>query len=179
MTDRISADHRPGWGWILAYGVLLVLVGLLALLSPLATGLAVGVLMAIVLVLGGVAALAAGLSRRGWHSHWLDIVVGLLCLVFGALILWQPFVGALSLVWAIGVWLALLGIIELAAASRSRHHRGRLILLGIVDVVLGAWLFLSSPATALIALSVLVGLSFVIRGLILASWAFTRRRALA
>ena len=176
MTDSISAHHRPGWGWILAYGILLMLIGILALLSPMATGFATGLLLATMLIVGGIAALAAGMSRRGWHSHWLDIAVGLLSLIIGALVLWQPFVGALSVVWAIGIWLALLGIIELSAATRSIHHRGRLIFLGIVDVILGGWLFLSPPAAALIALSALVGLSFMLRGLFLATYALSFRR---
>src|SRR3546814_9481448 len=34
--------HTTGWGWILAYGVIVFLVGLLALFNPLATGMATG-----------------------------------------------------------------------------------------------------------------------------------------
>src|SRR3546814_18708121 len=42
--------HTTGWGWILAYGVIVFLVGMLALFNPPATGMATGLLIGVMLV---------------------------------------------------------------------------------------------------------------------------------
>src|SRR3546814_12400966 len=63
--------HTTGWGWILAYGVIVFLVGLLALFNPLATGMATGLLIGVMLVVYGIFAIIAGvssLSRRARRS---------------------------------------------------------------------------------------------------------------
>lgn len=162
-----SLRHSRNWGWILAYGLLLVAIGFIALFEPIATGLATGFFIAFVLFCAGVAALAAGFSLRGWHNRWLDILLGVLAIAVGFVAIWHPFFAAFSLVWFIGAWLLLSGISELVAGFRASSHRWPLILLGIVNIVLGLYLFFSGPFTALIALSVLVGFSFVLRGIML------------
>src|SRR3546814_1240618 len=54
--------HKTGWGWILAYGVIVFLVGLLALFNPIATGMATGLLIGVMLVVYGIFAIIAGVS---------------------------------------------------------------------------------------------------------------------
>ncbi|WP_157216383.1 HdeD family acid-resistance protein [Flavisphingomonas formosensis] len=168
--------HRGNWGWILAYGLVSIGIGVLALAEPLATGFATGLFLATLLILGGAIALAAGFSTRGWHNHWLDIVTGLVAIALGLLIIWHPFLGAISIVWFIGAWLFTGGILELVAGFRATEHRGMLILLGIVDMVLGLYLFLAGPLTALFVLALLVGLSFLFRGAMLCLLALRLRR---
>lgn len=165
--DRWMRQHT-GWGWILAYGVLLAVIGALALLQPIATGLATGLLLAFVLISGGVLGILAGFTAKGWRSHWLDVAVGLLSLLLGLAVLWNPFLGAFSLVWAIGLWLLVCGGLEVSAGFRPALHRGWLILLGVIDILLGIYLVLAGPADALVILAVLVGLSFLVRGIFLA-----------
>ncbi len=157
-------DRRGASGWIFAYGLLLMAIGIIALARPLATGLATGLFIAFLLLAGGVAGLVAGFSGRGWRSNWLDAVTGLLSLLLGLLVLADPFAGALSLVWMIGLWLLLVGAFELVAAMRSSTHRGLLALLGALDVLLGIGLLLVGPVAALMMLAVMVGVSFLFRG---------------
>lgn len=175
-TDDRGIRHSGNWGWVMAYGVLLLVIGVFALLEPLATGLATGMFIAALLICGGTLALIAGFTTRGWHSRWLDIVTGVLALALGVLMLWHPFLGAFSLVWFIGLWLFGSGILELMAGLRAAPHRAMLILLGVVDVVLGFSLFLAGPLTALIVLAILVGVSFLFRGALMCALALRLRR---
>lgn len=153
-----------GWGWLMAYGVISIIIGVLALIQPLATGLAVGLLLSFLLIISGVTALIAGISGNGWRNRWLDIGLGLVSLVLGIVILFNPFAGAVSLVWLIGCWLLAIGVLEIIAAFRTSSHRGWLIFLGIVDIILGAIVALSGPVFALAFLAVAVGVSLILRG---------------
>ena len=174
MTDSGTGN---GWGWILAYGIMLIVIGALALVEPLATGFATGLLLAWLLLASGVLAVVAGFSGRSWRNRWLDIVSGLAWLLLGGLILWNPIAGALSLVLLLGLWLVASGVIELAAAFRGARHRGWLILLGGIDIVVGAVLLFAGPAAALTFLAAAIGISFLFRGFLLAAFALRLRGA--
>lgn len=158
---------RPGhsnWGWVAGYGAALLALGIIPFLQPVLAGLALAWIVGFVLILAGVLALWAGLSGRGWRSHWLDLGIGALSIVVGGAMLASPIFGALSLAWMLGFWLVICGVAELAAISTMRLHRGWLALLGIIDVVLGFFLFAADPVTALAFLGFTIGLSLAFRG---------------
>lgn len=170
QEDNPSARSRPirtGWGWILAYAVLVILIGILALANPIATGIATGVLFGLMLLLYGALAIAAGLSSLSKRARWVEILLGVLALIGGFIVLFNPFAGALSLVWAIGAWLLVAGIFEIVGAIRVAQDRGWRLFLGIIDALLGALLLFSGPATGIAFLAIAVGLSFLFRGLFL------------
>jgi len=162
-----SMDLKTGWGWILAYAVLVIAIGILALVNPIATGFATGVLVGGMLLVYGVMAIAAGLSALSNRGRWIELLLGILALIAGVVILFNPFAGALSLVWAIGAWLLVAGVFEIVGAFRSAEDRGWRLFLGAVDVVLGALLLFSGPAIGLTYLAFAVGFSFLFRGIFL------------
>src|SRR3546814_20602022 len=75
--------HTTGWGWILAYGVIVFLVGLLALFNPLATGMATGLLLGVMLVVYGIFAILSGLSSFSRPARWMALLLGGLGLLAG------------------------------------------------------------------------------------------------
>jgi len=171
-----TAGLGKGWGWILAYGIIVIIIGFIALTNPLATGLATGVLLAIGLILYGAVAVVSALSALSQRGRWIELILGLLALLAGAAILLQPWLGALSLVWAIGFWLVVSGVFELVTAFRFATDRGWRLFLGLLDLVLGIILMWAPPGAQLAWLALIVGISFLFRGLFLVMLAFTLRR---
>ena len=131
LTSSVETEPGPAWGWILAYGVLVVLIGSLALGNPLATGLATGFLLGVMLLTYGLVALISGLSSLSKRGRWIEALLGLLGVAAGGFVLFAPFAGALSLVWAIGFWLFVAGILELVSAIKGSHDRGWRFALGL------------------------------------------------
>lgn len=176
--DRMEwQGGRARWGWVAGYGAALLLLGLIPFLQPVLAGLALASIVGVVLILTGGLALWAGISRRGWRSHWLDIAIGLLSILVGCAMLASPVLGALSLAWMLGFWLVVCGVAELAAISTTRLHRGWLALLGVIDIVLGFFLFAADPVTALAFLGFTIGLSLTVRGASLIVLGLRLRRA--
>lgn len=177
-STPFAARPGTGWRWILAYGVLVVVIGFLALLNPLATGLATGLFLAAVLIVYGVAALISAVSSLAQRGRWVELVLGLLALAAGILIAFAPYLGALSLVWATGFWLFVSGVVQIGCAIRVKADRGWRLLLGIVDLLLGLILLFAGPLPGLAILALMVGISFLFRGVFLITLALGIRRIL-
>lgn len=175
-TEAFDGKIKTGWGWVLAYAVLVIIVGLLALANPAITGLATGVMLGVVLLVYGGFSIFAGFSSLKGRARWIEILLGVLAVIAGLIVIFNPFAGAISLVWAIGAWLLVAGIFEVISAIKAQYDRGWRLFLGVIDVLLGAFLLFSSPATGLAFLAITVGISFLFRGIFLAMLAFGLRR---
>lgn len=158
------------WKWILSFGIVLILVGIVAIANPFATVIATSLLFAIGLLVAGSFSLAAGITAKGASGRLAEIFFGILALVSSCLVFVSPVEGALSLVWALGALYTISGVLELVSAVLRRSaHRWGVILLGIADILIGLWVLFLLPGTALIALAFVVGISFIIRGAFLSA----------
>lgn len=115
MTDFTRS--RPvassaGWGWTLAYGIVSVLIGILAFSAPFPATLAATVVVGFFFLVGGIASLVAGFSSRNDHRGYSPFV-GLLSVLVGGYMVFAPVGGALSLTLMVIVWLGARGITEI------------------------------------------------------------------
>jgi uncharacterized membrane protein HdeD (DUF308 family) len=156
---------KTGWGWVLVAGILFVIVGVLAVLQPLITGLAVGIYLGASFIVAGAFAAASGVVNIRQRGAWLFIILGILAMIAGAYMALLPLNAAVSLVWAIGVWMIVAGAFELYTATQIRLHRAWMIFIGLVDVALGLVLLWIDPVSAIEVLAWMVGFSFVMRGI--------------
>ncbi|MYL99044.1 hypothetical protein GR702_14850 [Novosphingobium sp. FGD1] len=173
-----SMRKAPGnpWGWVLAYGILLLIVALVVLVNPLVAGVATGLLLGVVLVVYGVAAIASGWTALSSRARWTEVLLGVLALIAGIFAIVNPVAGALSLVWAIGVWLVVSGILQISFALKGRHDRGWRLFLGALDVILGLILVFAGPAPSLAFLAVIVAVSLTVRGVFLIMLAMSLKK---
>jgi|tagenome__1003787_1003787.scaffolds.fasta_scaffold20629571_2 uncharacterized membrane protein HdeD (DUF308 family) len=175
MAETVNALPRPreadshgrisDWpGWDYVPGIAFLVIGALALAEPPLASLAAGIYLGAMICIAGGFMLAGGVVGVKHRGAWLAILLGLLSLAAGLIILFNPIIGAVSLVWVIGAWFMVGGIFEIVSAFNLRAGRGWLIFVGIVNVVLGAYTIMLPPAAAFAFLGYLVGLSLVFRG---------------
>ena len=117
LVAAIRRGHLGrSWAWFLLEGIAGIAAGVVAFLYPGVTLFALVLVVGLraialgVLELGGAFASEAELSR----SRWLYALTGIVSILFGALLLWQPLVGAFALVWSIGVYAIVFGAMTLA-----------------------------------------------------------------
>ena len=110
---------KTGWGWVLVAGILFVIVGVLAVLQPLITSLAVGIYLGASFIVAGAFAVASGVANFKQKGAWLYIVLGILAMIAGGYLAMLPLNAAVSLVWAIGIWMIVAGSFELSTFSMS------------------------------------------------------------
>ncbi len=116
---RNTREH--GWGLLLTQGILGILAGAIALIWPGITALAFLYLLAAWAILTGIVELIAPLSfpMSGGRAV-LSVLAGLVSIVFGVLIAAQPSSGLLAVVWLIGVYAIVFGIMYIAVYFQSR-----------------------------------------------------------
>lgn len=171
MTDParpIDPADRPragaGWGWILGYGIVSVLLGAAAFLWPFSATLAATLVVGAFFIAAGAISIGAGVFGRGHEGRGYAIGFGILSLLIGLVMAFEPATGALSLTLMVAVWLAIRGLLELVIGARMRRGRGWMIVLGMVNIVLAIVIVMTVPLSALTLPGFILGLSFVFGG---------------
>lgn len=174
MTDARTAPLSPppasaprigaGWGWIMAYGIVSVALGLAAFAWPFAATVAATIVIGALFFMSGVFAVAAGLFGQGSESRGYSILFGIVSLVVGAIMVLKPATGAISLTVMVAVWLAVRGALELYTGFRMRRRKASMIALGVINLLLAIFIVATVPFSALTLPGFVLGISFLFGG---------------
>ena len=153
-------------GWLIALGVLTILTGILAIASPLLSGLIVVVCIGIALTIGGCARTIAAFSAGSFGQDALAFVGGILILGVGLILAARPGVGLATLTLTLGACLLLDGISSTVLAFRLRPETGwgSMLFSAITSVILGFLLLREWPLSGVWAIGTLVGANLLVSG---------------
>jgi uncharacterized membrane protein HdeD (DUF308 family) len=164
---------------LLVRGVLAVLFGIVALVWPKVTILALALLFGAFALVDGVSSLMAAFRRHGdaWHraGHALAGVIGV---VAGVVTLLWPGITALVLVLMIAAWAVVSGVADVWTGFRLRDvipAPWLMIVVGALSVVAGVILF-ARPGAGALAIAIVIGAYALVSGalMLLAAWRLSR-----
>jgi len=166
------------WGWVLAFSVATLILGVLVMAWPSATVKLVALLFGLQLFVGGLFSLVRAFTRGGEGSRVLLAVLGVLGILVGIFVLRHLFQTVVILVILLGVYWVLHGIIEFFVAidQRGAPARGLNAAMGILSFIAGV-IVLSWPSPTLLVLVWVLGVWLVVYGLVGIAGAFMVRRA--
>src|SRR6266545_1808479 len=122
-----AIGHRgsdPDWGFNLVIGILGIIIGFLTFHAPGITALALVIYIAAWALMIGATEIALAIKlRREIKGEWFLILMGLASIVFAVMLLWNPIPGALALVWLIGSYAIIFGILGIFFGFRLRSLR--------------------------------------------------------
>lgn len=122
IVDSIRYRDRIDnwWLWLLD-GVLSLVIGALMLFMPGATAIVLLMILAAWAIVGGIFRIVAAIQlRKRIEGEWLLALNGVLSILFGILLFVVPGAGVLSLVWLIGLWAVVFGVLFIMLAFRLR-----------------------------------------------------------
>ena len=157
---------RQASRWSIVWGVLLVILGALALASPLMAAVAVNVVISWLIVLAGVVHLiTAFYSHRAGSVIW-RVLVGLAYVFFGVYLIAHPAVGVASLTLVLATLFLIEGILNIALyfQVRAMQRAGWFLLDGIITLILGLMIYLQWPSSSAWAIGTIVGISLIVSG---------------
>jgi uncharacterized membrane protein HdeD (DUF308 family) len=163
----LSYSHvRSKWGWFVALGVALVLLGVLALGDVVAVTLASAVFVGAMFLVGGIFHLIHAFMVKTWSGFLMNVLAGVLYVIGGALIMDEPIAGALLITIFLIAALVVGGALRITVALRHREMGGwwLMVLSGLVSVVIGILLYGSLPWSGLWVLGTLIGVELLVQG---------------
>jgi len=174
MPARMNADPadmvaRVGrhWGWVLAFGIVTVLLGIIALAWPGRTLIVVAVLFGAQLIVMGIFRFvnAIATDELPGSSRVLLALLGVLSLIVGLYAVRHLLVTLFALVVLLGIFWVVSGAIELfmALSHRDMSQRGWTAIMGGISVVAGI-IVLAYPSISLLVLAVLLSIWLIIFG---------------
>jgi uncharacterized membrane protein HdeD (DUF308 family) len=168
MANATSFDARqpatvPGRGWQIAWGVLLLLAGVLALMMPAVAALATALFLAWLLMLGGIFEIAYAVQTRSRPGFGWKLASGVLTLLLGLAIGVVPLAGVASLALLVGGFLLAGGIARIVLALRLKPLRGWgwVLFDGALSIVLAVLILLGWPQSSLAIIGLMTGFSLV------------------
>ena len=164
--------------WYLIEGVLLVVAGILAVIYPVISSVAVIVLLGWLLIISG-ALQGLSLIGAGHVPHfWLQLISVILAVLVGVLFLRDPAQGLLTITLLLIIFFMIEGIskIVFSLTIRPFPNWGGVLASGLVGILLSAILWASLPVTALWLIGFLIGIELISVGSAIAYLAWQVRR---
>ena len=169
-------DHST---FVLVEGIVLLILGLLAILLPPFATLAVTIVLGWLFLASGIVGLIMTFAARGVPGFWWSLLSAVLATAAGLVLLLQPVSAILSLTLLLIAFFVIEGVVSILYALEHRKElSGRwewMLISGLVDLVLAAIIFTGLPGTAAWALGLLVGINMMFGGMALIAMALHAR----
>jgi uncharacterized membrane protein HdeD (DUF308 family) len=173
--DAVTAALSRHWKVFLTEGIILLLLGLLAIVVPQIATAKVAIFIGWILLASGIVGLISTFRMRAAPGFAWSLVSALIGIAAGVILLVWPLSGAFSLTLVLSVFLLFEGIASIMIAlGHRREFSGRwamLLFSGVIDIVLAAIIFEGLPGTAAWAIGLMVGINLVVGGSALISMA--------
>jgi uncharacterized membrane protein HdeD (DUF308 family) len=181
INDQIKKTLHDHWVWFLVEGVVLLVLGGLAIALPPFATLAATVIFGWLFLFSGIVGLISTFYMRSAPGFWWSLISAALGVLVGGMLLAQPVTGALSLTLVLIAFFVIEGVVTIMfALDHKRELSGKwgwMVASGVVDLILAAMVLAGLPGSALWAIGLLVGINMLFGGTALVAMALAARNA--
>lgn len=167
VNASLSAARKE-WGWFLALGIGLTVLGIAAIVYQGDSTYASVIALGVIVFVAGVVQLAAAFKARGAGHVLLYLLLGALDIAVGVVLIKDPTAGALAVTLVLSVYLMVGGLFRIFYSLWMQFPMyGWAAFAGLVSVALGVLLLAQWPTSAFWFLGFAVGVNFILLGV---SW---------
>lgn len=155
--------------WFIILGIVLLVVGVVAILFPFVTTVAAKTIIGWLFLISGVFQIFHAFSTQKWTAFFLNLVIAILYLIAGAWLAFFPLAGIVTLTILLAAMFMAQGILEIGMSMKLRPHDGWVWVLvsGLIALAVGVLIFAQLPSSAVWAIGLLVGINLISSG-----WAY-------
>ena len=152
--------------WLITGAILSLIVGLLALSSPLLFSLLIVRFLGVFALVSGVISLLVAIFDKDVAPRGLNAVFALVRIGAGLALLYCVRSGLNLIMLIFAVYLIVEGIFDIYGALKMREHRGRIFMLlnGIITIVLGLMVYAHWPSGSAWILGLFFGINLLFHG---------------
>lgn len=171
------SELRRKWGWFLALGICLILLGSIAIGSAVFFTLASVILFGWLLLVGGILEAVHAFWRKQWSGFFIDLLTGILYVVVGFMVVANPGATAITLTLLIAMFLMFGGVFRIVTAIiLAYQHRAWLLLHGVINLLLGIAIWRQWPLSGLWVIGLFIGIDMIFNGWSLVMLALMARK---
>jgi uncharacterized membrane protein HdeD (DUF308 family) len=177
-VDVSRIDLRHSWGFVLALGIACVIAGVLTLVWPGVTVLALVIVLGVFLLFAGSSEIGWALSERQTAGWKVILARGIIDLITGLVVLIWPDVTVLALALILAAWLFVYAAMTFWYAYRHRGEtprRGHFVLKGLAALVAGV-ITVAWPDITVLVVAIVLGVELVLYGAMLIQLGLSLRR---
>lgn len=162
---RDIEEARQNWSWFLAFGLLLMALGIgIMSFSYYATVFSV-ILFGFFLMGAGIVQIIQAFLARKWSGLFLSLVLGILYLIAGFLCATKPAMAAVTLTLWIAALCFIIGISRMLISLLIRFdHWGWVFFNGLITFLLGAMIYSDWPVSGLWVIGLFIGVDMFLSG---------------
>jgi len=162
----VFGDVTKKWRWLLALGIIWVVLGTIGLGMEVELTIASVMLFGAFLFAGGIFELIHAFQAKAWKGRLPAILIGLAYVAAGILIFQDPLAASKGLTLMLGALLLVIGIVRIVLAFGMKGHAGWiwLALSGVLSLVLGFMIISKWPASGLWVIGLFVAIELIIQG---------------
>jgi uncharacterized membrane protein HdeD (DUF308 family) len=161
--------YQINWKFLMIEGIILALLGLVALFFPLAMAVSFELLLGSLLIVAGLVQGISLLTHLKEKGSVFLLIGAAVALIAGILLLIHPLRGVLTLTLLLMVFFFIDGISKILSSWEFRHLKGWgwLLFSGIVSLALAIMILTGLPTTAIWVLGVYLGVYLLFIGIAL------------
>jgi uncharacterized membrane protein HdeD (DUF308 family) len=169
MTDVLIVQVTPQmihhWGWFLAFGIVLLLLGIAAIVRSITATVASMYFFGWLLVLASIFQFVSAFMVGNWAGFFLHLLIAILFVITGVLVLTRPLISAEAVTLVMSMFFLVAGLYQLIASLWTHLPGwGWQALSGVVTSVLGVLVLAGWPATGLWMIGLFVGIELIFYG---------------
>ena len=166
IYDELFGEVKQYWGWMLALGILFIILGIIGLGMTFALTVVSILFFGIILIVGGVGQLVEAFRCSGWKGIVWHVLIGLLYIAAGIILIYNPLGGAVTLTLFIACVLVAVGVFRIIMAFQMKAHGSWFwpFLSGIISIILGALIYAQWPVSGLWVIGLFIAIEMIIHG---------------
>lgn len=180
LEGAVRRSLKEHWQLFVIQGILLIILGTLAVLAPVFASVAFAAFIGWLLFFAGVFRAVSLFRSPHAPGYWSSLLLSILTAILGLVIALFPLQGAITLTMVLTAYFIVHGISSFALAFSIKGDTGRWVLLllgGIIDLALAALVIAGWPNTSVFILGLYVGINLVFTGFALVFAALGAREA--
>ncbi len=167
LVTAVRRSLREHWRLFLIQGILLVILGALAILVPVIASVTFTIFVGWLLFFAGVMRSVTLIRSPHAPGYWSSLLLAILTAILGIVLALFPVSGTVTLTMLLTAYFIVHGISSFIFAFSVKGDTGRWVMLalgGIIDLVLAALIIIGWPATSVFILGLYIGINMLFTG---------------
>jgi uncharacterized membrane protein HdeD (DUF308 family) len=181
MNGQSTTDVlKEATGMSIGWSIVMLALGVLAILMPFTTGIAVAIFVGWLMVFGGFAYVAYAFAAQGAGAFLWRLLLGIVYVVGGGYLAFHPGIALESLTLVVAAIFFVEGVIETIVffEFRALPGSGWILFDGLLTLVLAYLIWRPWPSSSSWAIGILLGINLIVSGATRLMYSVTARKML-